>query len=188
MIGSIIAIIVGGAAICIVIFGSVVWDKLGGEDDNTKLRGEDDDSPPFFDPWDKDDTDNNSTDEFSQWRNKGKGLTLEIRNSLSSDWDPFFIQAVNDWNEAPALSLTTENIDIDPECTSVQGIMKVCNDYYGKTGWTGLNEVYFSGSYIAASVAKMNESYLHGKHDAEKQYVMCHELGHGFGLPHRVGL
>ncbi len=172
------AIIVGVAAICIVFFGSTIWEKLGGNAE---------DLPPFFqDPWvDEEDT-NTTAPEFSQWRNKGKGLNLEIRNSLSDDWDSYFIQAVNDWNKSPALSLSTKNIAIDPDCLSVQGAMIVCNDYYGKTGWTGLNEVYFSGTYIAASVAKMNESYLKGKSDAEKQYVMCHELGHGFGLPHRV--
>ena len=50
--------------------------------------------------------------------------------------------------------------------------MKVCNDAYGFTGWTGLNEVYFTGGNdrISASVAKMNESYLSGKSGAEKQY------------------
>lgn len=172
----IMAIIVGGAALCIVFFGSSIWQKLGGDVE---------DLPPFFqDPWDDNDS-NGPSGEFSQWKNKGEGLELEIRNSLSTDWDSYFIEAVRDWNESPALSLTTKNIDIDPDCTSVQGIMKVCNNYYGKTGWTGLNEVYFTGSYIAASVAKMNESYLNGKGNAEKQYVMCHELGHGFGLPHR---
>lgn len=65
--------------------------------------------------------------------------------------------------------------------------MKVCNKKYGRTGWTGLNEVYFEGAFIAASVAKMNESYLKasGTSKAEKLFVMCHEIGHGFGLPHR---
>jgi hypothetical protein len=38
---------------------------------------------------------------------------------------------------------------------------------------------------IISSVAIMNDSYLRSKSDAQKLYVMCHELGHGFGLPHR---
>eukprot|EP01083_Nonionella_stella_P039227 106684_1 len=171
----VMAIIVGGAAICIVLFGSNIWEGFGGDAD---------DLPPFFqDNW----PESGGTGEFSSWRNKSKGLELLIQNSLTSDWDTYFVEAVKDWNEAPALSLITENIDVDPDCTSVTGIMKVCNDAYGFTGWTGLNEVYFTGgnSKISASVAKMNESYLNGKSQAEKQYVMCHEIGHGFGLPHR---
>lgn len=154
------AIIVGGAAICIVLFGSNIWERLGGNSD---------DLPAFFqDNW----PESGGSGEFTQWRNRSKGLELLIQNSLTSDWDVYFVEAVADWNEAPALSLMTEDIDVDPNCSSVTGIMKVCNDSYGLTGWTGLNEVYFTGgnSKISASVAKMNESYLKGKSDAEKQY------------------
>merc|ERR1711976_1110283 len=39
---------------------------------------------------------------------------------------------------------------------------------------------------IIASAAMMNESYLtRFSPFAEKLYVVCHELGHGLGLPHR---
>ena len=31
----------------------------------------------------------------------------------------------------------------------------------------------------------MNENYLRNARDTERQYVMCHELGHAWGLPHR---
>jgi hypothetical protein len=30
----------------------------------------------------------------------------------------------------------------------------------------------------------MNEYYLLNADDFERQYTMCHEIGHGFGLPH----
>merc|ERR1712127_7342 len=32
--------------------------------------------------------------------------------------------------------------------------------------------------------AKLNEYYLNYESDAQKLYTCCHELGHGFGLPH----
>ena len=170
-------VVIGTAALLVLFYGSSIWDRLGGDPN---------DLPPFFqDNWGK--GDGSAQGEFSQWRNNKKGLELTIRNALSSSWDPFFVEAVRDWNAAPALLLTTEDASEDPECDEVRGIMKVCNNFYGKTGWTGLNEVYFEGKNIAASVAKMNEDYLSTSSttEAEKQYVMCHELGHGFGLPHR---
>ena len=89
----VLAIIVGGAAICIVLFGSNIWEGLGGNAD---------DLPPFFqDTW----PESGGTGEFSRWRENNKGLELLIQNSLTSDWDAYFVQAVADWNKAaPALS------------------------------------------------------------------------------------
>jgi len=57
---------------------------------------------------------------------------------------------------------------------------------YGNTQWRGLNEVLLSPrqSTIVASTAKLNEHYLSRESDAQKLYTCCHELGHGFGLPH----
>jgi hypothetical protein len=37
---------------------------------------------------------------------------------------------------------------------------------------------------IQSSVAKMNEHYLLNADYDERLYTMCHELGHGYGLPH----
>jgi hypothetical protein len=45
--------------------------------------------------------------------------------------------------------------------------------------------VLIKNDVIFASSAKMNDFYLTDKKDrAQKQYTMCHEIGHGFGLPH----
>lgn len=60
----------------------------------------------------------------------------------------------------------------------------MCNANYGDTGWIGLNEVELQNGYITASVAKMNEYYLRNADFEKRKYTMCHELGHGFGLPH----
>ena len=111
MISSILAIAVGVVLFCIAIFGSSIWFKIRGKYVD-KHTNEDDDLPqPFHeDPWE--DTGSNSTGDFDQWKNKGKGLTLEIRNALTDDWHGYFNQAVNDWNESPSLSLTTKQITI----------------------------------------------------------------------------
>lgn len=57
---------------------------------------------------------------------------------------------------------------------------------YGDTGWLGINEVLKSvpDQIIQSSVAKMNEYYLNNADYNERLYTMCHEVGHGFGLPH----
>jgi hypothetical protein len=98
----------------------------------------------------------------------------------------------DDWNASPALSLSSRvrKFDLNP-CGHRNGELRVCNGDYGKTGWKGVNEaIYFTSeidgiNYIVSSVAIMNDYYLAGASDIEKQYAMCHELGHGFGLDHR---
>jgi hypothetical protein len=44
--------------------------------------------------------------------------------------------------------------------------------------------VLIRNDIIFASSAKMNDFYLPDNNKAQKQYTMCHEIGHGFGLPH----
>jgi hypothetical protein len=50
--------------------------------------------------------------------------------------------------------------------------------------YAGINQVLIRNNLIFASSAKMNDYYLSGNNKAQKQYTMCHEIGHGFGLPH----
>lgn len=168
--------IVASAVVVFAFFGSSLW-KRGELDSNL---------PPYFsNDWGG----AHSTTDFSRWRSEGKGLGLTVQNALSSDWDTYFERAILDWNSGSpdALDLSVTKADApDPQCSPIRGIMKVCNNYYGGTGWTGLNEVYYDEKgYITYSVAKMNENYLNNAKTDERQYVMCHELGHGFGLPHR---
>lgn len=123
------------------------------------------------------------------WSNNGHGLQLEVLNALTSDWDPYFTQAMYNWAygvSPTSLVLTLTNTTADPSCTSVDGVLKVCNSDYGETGWKGINECSINGlNQIVASVAKMNEFYLSSAGDGEKLYTMCHECGHGWGLGHQ---
>lgn len=48
----------------------------------------------------------------------------------------------------------------------------------------GVNELAYNGVVIVSSLVKLNEYYLYNADDTKRQYTMCHELGHGFGLPH----
>lgn len=123
---------------------------------------------------------------------KDEGLKLNVINALTEDWHSYFDQAIIDWeNGSPdVITLETSVIDADPDCTPVSNKMKVCNRDYGETGWEGINEILTQGRTIVSSVAKMNEFYLSRDKLTEKnefvkrQYTMCHEIGHGYGLPH----
>lgn len=117
------------------------------------------------------------------------GLSLELWNALDENWQTEYAEAVSDWNNLcnpTVLVLTTKDVEVDYECSQADGVMKVCNGNYGETGWLGINEVLKSvpQGIIQSSVAKMNEHYLLNADYDERLYTMCHELGHGYGLPH----
>jgi len=123
------------------------------------------------------------------WKNAfverdGGGLHLTLRNALDDNWQQEFEKAVADWQQSDALVLSTERVAVDHTCGRVDGVMVVCNANFGATGWVGINENSILRGVIVSSVAKMNEYYLNNANFAHRRYTMCHELGHGFGLPH----
>merc|ERR1712087_10936 len=87
-------------------------------------------------------------------------------------------------NQAPALDLIAISTAADRDCEPVFQSMKVCNGDYGPTPWVGVNEMILEDDKIIMSRAKMNDYYLSSASEAKKQYTMCHEIGHGFGLTH----
>jgi len=123
------------------------------------------------------------------WANTGSGLRLDILNACSDDWTPILSTAVANWengNPVKSLSLYMSKVAYDKECTALIGKMKVCNGNYGDTRWRGLNEVMLTirQNTIVKSTAQLNEFYLDYEGSAQKLYTACHEIGHGFGLPH----
>lgn len=142
------------------------------------------------DLWDEDPFVGNNATNVWQGYTKGEGgLYLELWNALNTSWQTEYSEAVSDWNnwcDTKVLVLTSKRVEIDNACSQVDGVMKVCNGNYGETGWLGINEVLKSvpQGIIQSSVAKMNEHYLLNADYDERLYTMCHELGHGYGLPH----
>jgi hypothetical protein len=63
-------------------------------------------------------------------------------------------------------------------------ILKLLHLLFIIAQYAGINHVLIRNDVIIASSAKMNDYYLSGNNRAQKQYTMCHEIGHGFGLPH----
>jgi predicted Zn-dependent protease len=117
-----------------------------------------------------------------------RGLTLQVLNNLDegSDWHQYFETAIADWNDGTpdAVNLYLRSSSYDPDCRAVRKAMKVCNGNYGPTDWRGVNQILLQDEFIITSLAKMNDYYLEGTNMAQKQYTMCHELGHGLGLGH----
>jgi hypothetical protein len=115
------------------------------------------------------------------WQTAHHGLAIEIVNALDSSWYPFFDLAVKEWDNGnpDALTLTTSVMSPDSACSAITGKIKVCNGNYGDTKWRGINKILLSGGYIIASTARMNEYYMNGADVDQKQYTMCHEIGHG---------
>jgi len=181
--------------------GYLIWHFLGRPQSTDELKDAFDDidfsdfsdaignltDDAFNDFW-KSDADPSVGDNTTyEWENGGNGLGLELLNALDDRWQEIYAVALSDWeNGTPdSLTLTTKRVAVDNSCTPVDGVMKVCNGNYGETGWLGLNElIIINGLKIKNSVAKMNEHYLLNADDLKRRYVMCHEVGHGFGLPH----
>jgi hypothetical protein len=141
----------------------------------------------FDDLWKSDSDPSVGDNSTYEWDNGGKGLNLELYNALDDTWQGEYAIAVSDWeNGTPdTLTLTTKKVEVDRVCTPVDGVMKVCSGNYGETGWLGINElIIINKRKIKNSVAKMNEHYLLNADGDKRRYVMCHEIGHGFGLPH----
>lgn len=125
-------------------------------------------------------------DGTQQWRTRSDGLELTIVNALTEDWYEEFNEAVSQWNKSDALLLKTIMAEESPDydCDGLRNQMKVCNGDYGSTSWVGINIIILENGFISRSSAKMNDFYLSKESQAKKQYTMCHEIGHGFGLPH----
>jgi hypothetical protein len=150
------------------------------------------------DPWKGDTTGTDpqaspSTGGAFRWsnnNNNNNGLTLVILNAMDDSWDKELRVAVDNWEAGvpvDPLSLSIQNVAYDFDCTAVEGKLKVCNGNYGATRWRGINEVILNRrtNTIISSAAKMNEYYLpNGGRAEQRLYTLCHEIGHGFGLPH----
>jgi hypothetical protein len=126
-------------------------------------------------------------DQVVKWENDGSGLELEVVNALEgAHWESIFGQVVTDWDSGSpdALMLSPTKTEADPFCEPIANKFKVCNGDYGHSMWKGINQVLIQNGYIVASTAKMNEYYLADASSEVQRYSMCHEMGHGFGLPH----
>jgi hypothetical protein len=122
------------------------------------------------------------------WERSSNPVVLDVGDNVSSLWDAHLATAVGDWNTSEVLELSVANGKAKRRCRATAGRIEVCNDSYGNNGWLGLASISVSGDHIKAATAKMNDTYFSAppyNTSDWRQFVVCQEIGHGFGLGHQ---
>jgi hypothetical protein len=124
------------------------------------------------------------------WARTSNPFTLKVVDSTTADWFVELDEAMTKWSLSNVLNLQITASDDSASsrqmCPMVSGQIRVCNDSYGTNGWLGLASVGIdSNGHIDRGAALMNDSYSsHWNSQAQKNHVMCQEIGHLFGLGH----
>lgn len=123
------------------------------------------------------------------WARTSNPFTLQLGDNVSSTWDAHLGTASSDWSLSTVLNTTVVAGGTDPKkCRPTSGRVEVCAERYGRTRWLGVAQIWVSGSHITQAVSKMNNTYFNSapyNTAAWRQYVMCQEVGHTFGLDHQ---
>lgn len=122
------------------------------------------------------------------WERSNNPFTLDLGDNVSSVWDGHLDTASTDWSMSSVLDTIVVPGSAKGKCRPTDGRVEVCNDTYGNNGWLGLAQIWVSGDHITQGVAKMNDTYFNTPtYDtpAWRQFVICQEIGHDFGLDHQ---
>ena len=122
------------------------------------------------------------------WARTGNPFTLKLGDNISSLWDNYLGIASTDWTLSSVLNTTIVSGLGGKNCKPSAGRVEVCNKKYGNNGWLGIAQIWVNGSHITQAVTKMNDTYFNLKTyntPAWKQFVVCQEIGHTFGLDHQ---
>lgn len=124
------------------------------------------------------------------WARTQNPFTLQVIDSVTSDWQYAMDESLNRWASAGVIAFTNAASDDSTrtrkQCRMSKGQVRVCNANYGANGWLGLATIGFdSQGHIDRGTAKVNDTYS-GSWSSEdrKNHVMCQEIGHVFGLGH----
>lgn len=126
------------------------------------------------------------------WARTSNPLVLKINEALSPNWEPYLQTAMNDWATSSVLDFSpgsaVPSSASAKRCNPISGQVLVCNDSYGKRGWLGIASIWANGNHITQGTTKLNDSYFNTPQyntAAWRQFVMCQEIGHDFGLAHQ---
>lgn len=123
------------------------------------------------------------------WARTANPFTLKAGDNVTSAWDPYLVEARNDWNRSTVLDLTIiAGSTTGRKCRPSSGRIEVCNAAYGSNGWLGLASIWASGSHITQGTTKLNDTYYNTAQyntPAWRRLVMCQEIAHDFGLGHQ---
>ncbi|GAA1604592.1 MULTISPECIES: hypothetical protein [Kribbella] len=122
------------------------------------------------------------------WSRSGQ-VTAPLISSVTSNWSGNLTVAKDDWNASPYIQsgvvAGSTSTSTRSSCPMATGQIRVCNYTYGNNGWAGLASINLSGGHISRGSVKLNDTYESGAPAAERQGVMCQEVGHTYGLAHQ---
>ena len=136
------------------------------------------------------------------WARSGDEARVQVVDSVTSEWDATLQRAVARWNRSPVLRgvIAAGSVDDRRSCTAVPGKIRVCNAAYGTSdvwnGTVGLTTIRTdSAGHLLQAQVRLNETYLKSRSSGYGylndptawREVVCHELGHAFGLDHNDG-
>jgi len=122
------------------------------------------------------------------WARTTDSFTLKLGDNVGTAWDAHLAAASTDWSVSTVLDTTVVTGGSKKNCGPVNGRVEVCNKKYGKNGWLGVAQIWVSGSHITQGTVKLNDTYFNTRTyntPAWRQFVMCQEIGHTFGLDHQ---
>ncbi len=123
------------------------------------------------------------------WARTANPFTLKLGDNVSATWDSHLATASDDWSQSNVLDTTVVVGQSKGNCRPTKGQVEVCSKTYGYNGWLGLAQIWIdSNNHIAQGVSKMNDTYFNAapyNTPSWRQFVMCQEVGHTFGLAHQ---
>jgi hypothetical protein len=125
------------------------------------------------------------------WARSSNPFTLKVGDNLTTaDWKSHYRQTLSDWSKSTVLDLAAVAGQTTKRCRPTSGRDEVCNGNYGQNGWLGLASIWLASGtkHITQGTEKMNDTYFamaRYNNAAEKEHVMCQEIGHTFGLDHQ---
>lgn len=125
------------------------------------------------------------------WARTANPFNIDLGRNLTSPWSTgnYLATASTDWSQSDVLDTTVVTGGTTSQCNPTSGRVEVCNAAYGSTGWLGVAQIWITGgSHIVQGTVKVNDTYFNTSQyntPAWRQFVMCQEVGHTFGLDHQ---
>jgi hypothetical protein len=129
------------------------------------------------------------------WARTANPFTVKLGNNLTTtEWRSHLSQTSSDWSRSTVLDTSiVAGQARNKNCRPTSGRDEICNGNYGNNGWLGVATIWLqSGTkHIVQGTVKVNDYYLgpgatyQYNNSAEREHVMCQEVGHTFGLDHQ---
>lgn len=121
------------------------------------------------------------------WARTANPFNLKLGDNVSATWDPYLATTSSDWSQSTVLNTNVVAGQSTKRCRPTSGRVEVCSSTYGQNGWLGLAQIWLSSGHISQGAVKVNDTYFNMpqyNNSAERNHVMCQEVGHTIGLGH----